>query len=213
MRLGVLAAAFATICTWGASATATTIAPVGTTAVTVAQSFLDILNAQDPVITATPIAPGTAGAVPAPATFFFPITGGDLSTLTIDHAGGVLFDDGTNTLTAEDFQIRGGIPSVAARVNGAAGDPDGFPDIFDVSVVSLEDGTLTADLFVNGTLSNAIFDTFLGGSPDEFNDGLQGALFGRAVTSPQPVPLPASSLLLLAGVGGMMAFRRRKAAS
>ncbi len=211
MRLGVLAAAFAAMCTWGASATATTIAPVGTTAVTVDQGFVDILVANS--ITASPIVPATAGAVPPPATFFFPITGGDLSTLTIDHAGGVLFDDGTNTLTAEDFQIRGGIPSVAARVNGAGGDPDGFPDIFDVSVVSFEDVTFTADLFINGTLSDAIIDTFLGGSPDEFNDDLQNTLFGRAVTSPQAVPLPASSLLLLAGVGGMMALRRRKAAS
>ncbi|MEM1396442.1 MAG: VPLPA-CTERM sorting domain-containing protein [Pseudomonadota bacterium] len=205
MRTGIYAAAVAACFVWSTSATAGTIDATGTTDVTVAEGFLQILENNS--IAATPIIPATVGAVPPPATFFFPITGGDLSTLTIEHSGGVEFSKGSSSLKATNFLIDGLAGTVSATINDGPVLP--ILDLFEPVVGS----TITAELRVNAILSNAIVDIFLMGDPDVQDNNLLEATFGSATTSPQPVPLPASALLLIAGVGGFTAFRRRKAAA
>lgn len=181
------------------------IAAVGTTDVTVAGDVLAFLTAAG--IAATPIAPATASG----ATFSFPITGGDTDTLTIAHSGGVDFRAGASFVSASNFLISGAGGTVSATVDGSIALFDDGPlsdvAIFDLANVDLG-GPITADLLINDTLNTVFSATFADGA----NLGLTGGTFGSAVTAPQPVPLPASALLLLAGMGGLAAMRRRAAA-
>lgn len=201
MKFPFLAAAALAAFSWAIPASATPIAPVGTTDVTVDGGLLGILASNS--ISAMPI----EGASQTGATFSFDITGGDLGALLIEHSGGVFFDDGTNTLSATNFLINGGTGIVSANVNGGTD----FVPLFILSAVDLS-GPITANLEINAILSEALVNTFLSGTGTPTN-ALEGAVFGSASTSPAPVPLPASALLLAAGVGGLTVMRRRKAAA
>lgn len=202
MKKTLYAAAVIAAFTWSVPATAGTIAALGTTDVTVDEDLFNTLVASG--IAAAPI----EGASAVGTTFSFDITGGDLNALTIEHSGGVEFSTATASLSATNFLIDGGAGIVSGNVNGGTD----FIPLFDLAAVSLE-GPITADLIINDILSNAIVDTFLGGDPETLDTVLSGARFAGAVTSPQPVPLPASALLLIAGIGGLGVLRRRKAAS
>lgn len=201
MKSQVLLAAAVLAASWVTSSGATPIAAVGTTEVTVADLAGQTLS--DLSITATPI----EGASGAGANFFFNIVGGNLDTLTVQHTGGVAFDDGTNTLSATNFLIDVGAQTVSANLNGRTD----FITIFDLVNVNLS-GPITANLRINETLSEEFVTTFLfdTGIPVDL---LNGLVFGSASTSPTPVPLPATALLLLAAVGTFWAMHRRKAAT
>ncbi|MEM6823522.1 MAG: VPLPA-CTERM sorting domain-containing protein [Pseudomonadota bacterium] len=202
--LKFVAAAVTAATMWVVPASAVTIAPVGTTDVTVAGPVLSFLSGAG--ITPSPIDPATASG----ATFSFPITGGDTSTLTITHSGGVRFEAGAAFLTASNFTIKGSEGTVAADVTSSAFASASQIDIFDLASVDLS-GPITADLVINSALNGALGATFAGGS----DLGLKDTVFGSASTSPAPVPLPAAMPLLLAGIGafGALRFSRRKAAS
>lgn len=198
MKLKLLVAGAFAALSWSVPANAVPIATVGQTEVTVSETFLTVLTNND--IAAAPI----EGASQTGASFFFDITGGETDPLEIDHSGGVEFSKGLASLTATNFKIKG-TGTVSANVNGGSD----FVDIFDLANVDASTGPITADLLINFTLSQAIMNTFFPDT-DRPDDSLEGIVFGSAVTSPTPVPLPASSLLLVAGVGGLFAMRRRK---
>ena len=200
--LKLVAGALTAAALWVVPASAVTIAPVGTTDVTVADPVLSFLGGAG--ITPSPIAPGTA----AGATFSFPITGGETDTLTITHSGGVRFEAGAAFLTASNFTIKGSEGTVAADVTSSAFGPIAQVDIFDLAAVDLS-GPITADLVINATLNGAFGATFADGA----ELGLTEVVFGSASTSPAPVPLPAALPLMLAGLGAFGALRlsRRKA--
>lgn len=202
MNLRKYLAAFVAAVTWSAPAFAAPIAPVGTTDVTVSAFFLGVLG--DNGISAAPIPSATASG----AVFSFDITGGQTDPLSIEHSGGVLFEKGSDSLSASNFVIDGVAGIVKANVNGDTG----FAPIFDLAEVMVVYGTITADLLINDILAGAISETFFDGDADT-SEFLKGKTFGFAVTSPQPVPVPASAVLLIAGLGGLAAVRRCKAAA
>lgn len=85
-------------------------------------------------------------------------------------------------------------------------------DLFDSSEVYNSEfaplstaGSTTISTNVTSTVG---FTIFFG--PDAFNAGLGRLDYGVALSdAPSPVPLPAAGLLLMAGLGGLMAVRRR----
>jgi hypothetical protein len=198
----IASAALAAATLWFTPASALTIAPKGTTDVTVADPVLSFLT--DAGITPSPIAPGTVSG----ATFSFPITGGETDTLTITHSGGLRLEAGAAFLEAANFTINGAGGTVSADVASSAFGPLSQVEIFGLAAVDLS-GPITADLVINDTLNTALGATFAGGA----DLGLTNTVFGSASTSPAPVPLPAGAPLLLAGLAavGILRWRRGQA--
>jgi hypothetical protein len=198
IKVSVLAAiALAAIPFLSNEAEAVPIAAEGTTDVVVSTDVLGFLVGNG--ITPSPVAPATASG----ATFMFPIIGGDLSTLVIEHSGGVRLASSAATIEVTDFIIDGGAGTVTGTVNGGAS-----ALLFTLADVDLS-GPITADLVITADLNQALGDTFAGGD----DPGLTGVVFGAGTTSPvpAPIPLPAGAPLLLAGLAAFAVLRRRKA--
>ena len=162
---------------------------------------------------------GTTGPVivpgELPGSVAFPITGattfeytaGTVAPFsgTIEHAGGVTFND---TLTVGDFTIG----YDAARVGGArsgffVADNIGFPGavLFDIGSLDVTTASTTlllaaGDLLVSSTLAGVLGNTQLTGV--DVGDALV-----RATAVPEPGVL---ALLLVSGIAGVYAGRRRR---
>ncbi|MEM9342076.1 MAG: VPLPA-CTERM sorting domain-containing protein [Pseudomonadota bacterium] len=133
--------------------------------------------------------------------FAFPVTGGtsDSSGLLIEHDGSgvTLFTldiNDTSAVTVGNFLIDTAQATVFGDVLGG---PSGL-DLFSFGTVD----SSGIGLNITSTLAGALTDIF--GAPD-----LAGVEFGVANTSPSVVPLPASALLMLGGLGALGVFRMR----
>lgn len=142
---------------------------------------------------------GNAGFDAGTGTLSFPISGGTASPsgLIIEHdGGGVVLTGGTQSAIVGNFVIDTAAQTVLGNVNGGSA----FAPLFQF-------GTIDAagiELQFTSVLADALTGIF--GAPN-----LAGTTFGIANTSPEvaPVPLPAAGWMLLAGLGGLMALRRR----
>ena len=184
-----------------------------------AAAVVDILPANETTVQVTADLAGlglsgapTGTATAAGGVFSFAITGGTVDTDTgaarIEHDGSgvALFAISDASIRAEvgNFVIDTALGGVFGNVNGGTD----FFRLFDLATAT----TAGIPLLIAEPLSGALNATFNAG-----NDlGLKGAQFGIANTNPTvaPVPLPASAVLLIAGLGGLgAAARRRKKAA
>lgn len=110
-----------------------------------------------------------------------------------------------NTVTLKDFSL-GGYLNANRDVTWSV------VDLFNSSIIAS-----ATDAFVSGStgLLNTInatssvgFHIFFG--PDGYNGGITSVNY--SFNNPTPIPLPAAGLLMLAGLGGLAALRRRKQA-
>jgi hypothetical protein len=178
------------------AALAATIAPTGETTVLVTAPIGSLGLGANPTGTASV---SDAGGQPL---FAFDITGG-----TIDGAGNALIEhDGSGvelfalaqpgiSARVANFLIDTAAGTVSGNVNGGAG-----------ATVLFTFGNVTAggiELNISADLAGALTAVF--GAPN-----LTGVQFGLANTAPSAVPLPASALLLLAGLGALGAARSRR---
>lgn len=187
---------------WSAPASAVTIAPVGTTDVTVSDAVVGFLSTNG--ITPSPIAPATASGV----TFAFPITGGSTDPLIVNHSGGLALTAGAAFVNAYDFVIDAGAGTVfGSAVGSAVGSTPVKADLFSLTNVAIKGSTITADLLITSTLNSVLGSTFAAGA----DLGLTGKTFGSAETSPAPVPLPPAFLLLVGALGVIGVVKRRAA--
>lgn len=139
-------------------------------------------------------------------TFGFPITGGQAfsdGNAFIEHDGvGVVLIAGTQAATVGNFQIDTAASTILGNVNGGTA----FAPLFDLGPA----GDMGIEVKISSTLGGALASVFASADlPD-----LSGATLGFATTAPtvSEVPLPAAAWMLLVGLGGLFAMKRRKAA-
>ncbi|MEM7721580.1 MAG: VPLPA-CTERM sorting domain-containing protein [Pseudomonadota bacterium] len=198
--------------TWAAALAVTTIglAPAnastvpivgGETEITVTTS-LDFLD-----VALVPTGTATVEEVDSLPVFTFPITGGvavDPADALIEHEGsGVGLNSPTVTATIGDFFIDTISQNVLGVVNGGSE----TVELFTFGDTTSDDGI---ELLISPMLAGVLVGVFA--APD-----LTGNQFGFATTAPEvvvaPVPLPATGVLLVAGLGalGFVARRRQRA--
>ncbi|MEM7718573.1 MAG: VPLPA-CTERM sorting domain-containing protein [Pseudomonadota bacterium] len=138
------------------------------------------------------------------STFDFPITGGQAfsdGNAFIEHDGvGVVLFAGTQAATVGNFQIDTANASILGNVNGGTA----FAPLFDLGPAS----DMGIEVKISSTLGGALASVFSGANLPN----LSGATFGFATTAPavSEVPLPAAAWMLLAGLGGLFAMKRRR---
>lgn len=135
------------------------------------------------------------------AVFSFPITGGSATSgdLEILHDGSGVTLFTLDPLDATEVTVGNFVIDTAAAT--VFGDVIGGPTDLDLFSFGAATGGIGLD--ITETLAGALTINF--GAPD-----LTGAQFGIANTAPEVVPLPASAVLLLAGLAGLGALRRVK---
>lgn len=190
----LLAVAALAVSAGAASAATVSIADANETTVRVTAP-LDVLGLEG-----APFGTATVDFLGSNPVFSFPITGGTVDTDTgaavIEHEGsGVTLTAGTTSATVGNFVIDTAAGSIFGDLIGAATGLELF-------TLGAPNSSGLIPIFISDTLGGAI-DSFFGVSD------LAGAQFGLASTDPSVVPVPASGLLLIAGLGGIAAMRRR----
>ena len=188
-------------------------------AVSAQASTVDIvggLTTIDVTLDLGPIVASPGGVASASGSLFsFPITGGSVDSggnAVIEHDGSLAtLSFGSAYVTVGNFVI----DTAAANVSGVA---NGTGIATGTSAVELftfgTPGSGGIPLLISPTLNTALNATF-GSAAVEAVFGVKdvtGAKFGLANTSPEVVPLPAAGWMLLAGLGGLAAIRRRQRA-
>lgn len=173
------------------------------------------LTTVDVTLDLGPISAVPSGAASASGSVFkFPITGG-----SVDKAGALIeHDNSFVTLKAGDAFVKVGnfvINTAAANLTGIANGSGISTGTTQVELFTF--GAPTKDgipLLISPTLNFALAETFgsdavlaVFGAKD-----VTGAQFGIANTSPEVVPLPAAGWMLIAGLGSLVAIRRRRRA-
>ncbi|MDJ0859581.1 MAG: VPLPA-CTERM sorting domain-containing protein [Dinoroseobacter sp.] len=172
------------------------------------------LTTVDVTLDLGPIIATPAGVASASGSVFsFPITGGgvDMSNnASIEHDGSfVTLSFGADFVTVGNFVIdtaSGGLNGVANGTGIQTGASQAQLFTFGSTTAA---GT---QLLISPTLNTALGATFGTAALEQVfgTDNVTGAEFGLANTAPQVVPLPAAGWLLLAGVGGLAALKRKR---
>lgn len=116
------------------------------------------------------------------------------TSLVMDVSGDGVTNDGGDTAAARDAALALGID----RINGIA---IGGPDLLAFYQSSVIGGT---DAFA---LQSIGFDTF----ESAIETKLAAEISGENPNVPAPIPLPAAGWMMIAGLGGLLAARRRRA--
>jgi len=158
--------------------------------------------------------------------------GGGIAELAIrvtlfdgDHRSGEFdFNDATLTLNGIEFGNFSSVSTFNTDGTGAVlSTSTGFGDgLLDTGFFFSDDATVLEDIYdsivATGEIDYGVFDVDPGDQFYDFSQGIDASLInvgsGPVVTpvtpSPMtPVPLPAAGWMLLAGVGGLAAMRRR----
>lgn len=172
---------------------------------------VDIVGGETKIAVTADLSAFTVGASPfsdfSDGVFTFGITGGEQNAggLIIEHAfAGASLTLGTTTATIGNFTIDTAQSTIFGDV--------AFTPLSQVPLFEL--GPSNAD-GLQVLFSDALASTLASVFGIEALGDLAGTEFGRATTTPDlaPVPLPAAGWMLLAGLGGLVALRRWKAAA
>ena len=124
--------------------------------------------------------------------------------------------DDTTVNNASVFQFTGSIALLNGTNSFSIASDDGFELKVGGVVVGSFEGTraignpTTFDYSSDGGIEDFQLSFF---EDQNSQVGLYGTLNGAVIENVAPVPLPASSLLLLGGLGGLVALRRKKKAA
>ena len=128
----------------------------------------------------------------------------DSTTELFGKTGWILADKNDDATSGDQNLIFADDPFIGpvndtTRGEWAIANPDNYSSVF----MTLKAGNSFAAFLLNAA-------TFMTGNWSSSRDLSHASIYYWGEPNPAPVPLPASGLLLLAGLGGLVAARRRK---